>query len=62
MRHELLAVTSAVSICAALLAAQEQNAARQALIARGKSLELNTPYVPVPGDPLEHHAAGYAKI
>ena len=36
--------------------------ARDALIARAKSLELNTPYVPPPGDPLEHHAAGFAKI
>ena len=32
------------------------------LIARAKSLELNTPYVPPPGDPLVHHAAGYAKV
>jgi len=36
--------------------------ARQALIARAKSLELNTTCVPPPGDPLEHHASGYAKI
>ena len=28
------------------------------LIARAKSLELDTPYVPPPGDPLVHHAAG----
>src|SRR5687767_15424625 len=35
---------------------------RQALIARAKSLELNTPYVPPPGETLEHHASGYAKI
>jgi CubicO group peptidase (beta-lactamase class C family) len=35
---------------------------RDALIARAKSLELDTPYVPPPGDPLEHHTAGYAKI
>src|ERR1700730_14647300 len=35
---------------------------REALIARAKSLELNTPYVPPPGDPLEHHTSGYAKI
>jgi CubicO group peptidase (beta-lactamase class C family) len=33
-----------------------------ALIARAKSLELNTPYVPPPGDALEHDAAGFAKI
>ena len=34
----------------------------QALIDRAKSLELNTPYVAPPGDPLSHHASGYAKI
>jgi CubicO group peptidase (beta-lactamase class C family) len=32
------------------------------LIARAKSLELDTPYVPPPGDPLQHHTAGYAKV
>ena len=31
-------------------------------IERAKSLELDTPYVPPPGDPLAHHAAGYAKV
>src|SRR6266487_6400675 len=35
---------------------------RDALIARAKSLELDTPYVPPPGDPLDHHTAGFAKI
>ncbi len=35
---------------------------REVLIARAKSLELNTPYVPPPGDPLEHHTSGFAKI
>jgi hypothetical protein len=34
----------------------------EALIARAKSFELATPYVPPPGDPLEHHTAGFAKI
>ena len=33
-----------------------------ALIARAKALELNTPYVALPGDPLVHHAAGFAKV
>jgi CubicO group peptidase (beta-lactamase class C family) len=33
-----------------------------ALIARAKPLELDTPYVPPPGDPLVHHAAGFAKV
>jgi CubicO group peptidase (beta-lactamase class C family) len=42
--------------------AQSQDELRQALIARGKSLELSTTYVPPPGDKLEHHASGYAKI
>ena len=32
------------------------------LIARAKSLELDTPYVPPPGDPLLHHAAGFAEV
>src|SRR5260370_41068611 len=34
----------------------------EVLTARAKSLELNTPYVPPPGDPLEHHTSGFAKI
>jgi hypothetical protein len=32
------------------------------LLERAKSLELDTPYVPPPGDPSAHHAAGYAKV
>jgi len=32
------------------------------VVERAKSLELDTPYVPPPGDPLAHHAAGYAKV
>src|SRR5437870_8295136 len=39
--------------------AQDSDAA---LISRAKSFELDTPYVPPPGDPLSHHTAGYAKI
>lgn len=31
------------------------------MAARAQSLELDTPYVPVPGDPLVHHASGLAK-
>lgn len=34
---------------------------REALIARARPLELNTPYVPPPGNVLEHHTSGYAK-
>ena len=36
-------------------------AAREKLIARGKSLELPTKYEPVPGDALSHHTSGFAK-
>lgn len=39
-----------------------QATSREALIARAKALELNTPYVPPPGDALAHHAAGFAKV
>lgn len=42
--------------------AQRPTSSRDALNARAKSLELNTPYEPPPGDPLEHHAAGFVKI
>jgi hypothetical protein len=40
----------------------EKDSNRAALIVRAKSLELDTPYVPAPGDPLVHHAAGFAKV
>jgi CubicO group peptidase (beta-lactamase class C family) len=36
--------------------------AREQLVARAKTRELATTYTPVPGDPLMHHAAGYAKV
>jgi CubicO group peptidase (beta-lactamase class C family) len=40
----------------------ERDSKRAALIARAKSLELDTPYVPPPGNPLVHDAAGFAKV
>jgi CubicO group peptidase (beta-lactamase class C family) len=61
-------ITIAVAIVAcqqghiALVAQQNTLSSREALIARAKSLELDTPYVPPPGDPLEHQASGFAKI
>src|SRR5438552_6527336 len=71
----LIAVLSAVVGCqtdrpaptvgasvTASVAPQATISSRDALIARAKSLELDTPYVPPPGDPLEHHTAGFAKI
>lgn len=51
-----------LTLAAAALVAQGQPAAREFMIERAKALELNTPYVPPPGDPMEHHASGYAKI
>ena len=42
-------------------AADPAVAAREKLIARAKSLELPTKYVPVPGDALSHNTSGYAK-
>jgi CubicO group peptidase (beta-lactamase class C family) len=45
-----------------LSATATQAAGNDALIARAKTFELDTPYVPPPGDPLAHHAAGYAKV
>jgi CubicO group peptidase (beta-lactamase class C family) len=42
-----------------LAPAADDNAA---LLARARSLELPTPYVPPPGDPLVHHAAGFAQV
>jgi CubicO group peptidase (beta-lactamase class C family) len=50
------------AIAATALGAQDAAARRQALIARARALELDTRYVPPPGDPLEHHTSGFAKI
>ena len=59
----VVVVTAAVGCSASALLAQRGNdEARQALIARGKSLELPTKYVPPPGEKIEHYASGYAKI
>jgi CubicO group peptidase (beta-lactamase class C family) len=55
-----LLVTVIVSVTAARQAPTPGS--REALIARAKTFELKTPYVPPPGDPLEHHASGYAKV
>jgi CubicO group peptidase (beta-lactamase class C family) len=56
-------VIRVATIIACLSTGAAASAAPQdALIARAKALELNTPYVSPPGDPLEHHASGFAKI
>jgi CubicO group peptidase (beta-lactamase class C family) len=43
-------------------AGQRPPSEHEALLARARALELDTPYVPPPGDPLEHHSAGFASI
>jgi CubicO group peptidase (beta-lactamase class C family) len=75
MRMHKIATALALTVCTAACGHQAETPAvkmgappqatvssRDALIARAKSLELNTPYIPPPGDPLEHHTSGYAKI
>src|SRR5437899_7550464 len=49
-------------LVAVWLGAQDREAVRRAVIARGKSLELPTKYVPPPGEKIEHYASGYAKV
>ena len=54
-----LSFAIALGLAATHAAAQ---APRDSVIARAKALELDTKYVPPPGDALELHAAGYAKV
>jgi CubicO group peptidase (beta-lactamase class C family) len=55
-----------LGVCVVLLVAnglaQAPDPATAALVARARSFELATPYVPPPGDALEHHASGFAKV
>jgi len=58
-RAEEPAVTASAAPPSA--AAPDPGAADRALIARAKTFELDTKYVPPPGDPLEHNTSGFAK-
>ncbi|MBA3557461.1 MAG: serine hydrolase [Gemmatimonadaceae bacterium] len=65
----LVAIVAFQTTAVITLSAQQQTAQQQAaqsrrdkLIARAKSFELPRAYVPPPGDPMVHHAAGFAKI
>src|SRR5215213_11290705 len=60
MMNKSLLLTMLVALTGT--AAPAQATTKDALIARAKSFELDTPYVPPQGDPLTHHAAGYAKV
>lgn len=51
-----------LALAASAARAQQPSSANDALIARAKAFELNTPYAPPPGDALELDTAGYAKI
>src|SRR5438034_9100029 len=57
-----LVALAVLTLTGAPTAAQQSGPFRDSLIARAKSLELNTSYVPPPGNALEHHAAGFAQI
>lgn len=61
MKRALLVLVVSAALGAPAIA-QQRGAARNALVERAKSLELETAYVPPPGDPLEHHASGFAKV
>ena len=57
-----LAACSAEPQPAPAAEAAPAESATERLIARARSLELDTPYTPPPGDALEHHTSGFAKI
>jgi CubicO group peptidase (beta-lactamase class C family) len=61
-KKRLALVLATLSLAVTTATSQDRAAARDAMIARARALELNTKYVPPPGDALEHHASGYAKI
>ena len=60
--RKLQTVLALICLSMTAVAAQSPAEKRSALLARAKALELNTPYLPPPGDSLEHHASGLAKI
>ena len=63
--HHTRAITVALwalVASASSAAAVAEKISEPAFLARDRALELPTPYVPPPGDPLEHQAAGFAQI
>ena len=53
--------TNATAAAAPAIPRPDPLPSNETLIARAKPFELATPYVPPPGDPLEHNTSGYAK-
>src|SRR4029453_17741953 len=51
-----------ILVALTVTAAAAQAPPKDELIARAKTFGLDTPYVPPPGGPLTHHAAGFAKV
>jgi len=62
MRRTGLALALVLVGISAPFLAQTGDDARAALIARAKSFELATPYEPPPGEAIDHHAAGFARV
>ena len=56
----VVTILAAATLAAGVVQAQTND--NQAIIARAKALELETPYVPPPGEAIEHYASGFAKI
>src|SRR5437773_2351608 len=61
-RNRSLSAVMFIALGTATAACQNRDSVRAALIARAKKFELNTPYVPPPGDPAAHNASGFAKV
>jgi CubicO group peptidase (beta-lactamase class C family) len=62
MRLWLTCGMVAAAVVALVAQNPQEEAARKFVRDRAKSLELNTPYEPPPGDPLLHYTSGYAKV
>src|SRR5262249_31086060 len=62
MRRVLPVAVVVLLLAAGPAAPQSPVSPEDNLLARAKALELNTLYVPPPGDALAHHASGFAKI
>jgi CubicO group peptidase (beta-lactamase class C family) len=60
--NRVLLVPVFVALTLTAASSQQPAPSVDALIARAKSLELDTRYEPPPGDALEHHTSGFAKI
>jgi len=62
LKRRTVAAIVLIAAAFASAVAQTRSPATDSLIARAKSFELPTAYVPVPGDALVHHASGFAKV